>query len=69
MFLTDEELIRLTGRKMKSHQIRALRQMGVAFRINATGHPIVTRAAIEGRKEEVLARPEWIPKVLMKNKG
>lgn len=64
MFLTEEELAILTGRKMKGRQIEALRQMGVPFRINATGHAIVTRAAIEGRKEEAVARPVWTPRVL-----
>ena len=64
MFLTDKEVAILTGRKMKGRQIEALRQMGVPFRINATGHAIVTCAAIEGRKEEAVARPAWTPRVL-----
>lgn len=67
MFLSDEELITLTGRRMKSRQIDALRKMGVAFRVNATGHAVVTRAAIEGRKEEPAPRPKWTPRVITSN--
>jgi len=43
MFLTDAEVSRPTGRKMKSAQIDALRQMSVPFFVNATGHAVVTR--------------------------
>ncbi len=67
MFLTEEELVKLTGRRMKSHQINALRTMGVPFRVNASGHPVVTRSSIEGRKEEPVPRPKWTPRVLMNN--
>lgn len=66
MFLSDDEVSRLTGRKMKSAQINALRQMGVPFFVNATGHAVVTRAAIEGSSQSAapkLAR-SWSPQVL-----
>lgn len=69
MFLDEKELIVLTGRKMKSKQIAALRDMGVPFRVNASGHPVVTKAAIEGRREEPLPRPKWIPRVLKEKQG
>ncbi|MFJ3057354.1 DUF4224 domain-containing protein [Herbaspirillum sp. NPDC087042] len=52
---------------MKSLQIAALRQMGVAFRVNATGHPVVTKAAVEGRKEDKPPRPSWTPRALRTN--
>ena len=67
MFLNEEEIHILTGRKMKSLQIAALRQMGVAFRVNATGHPVVTKAAVEGRKEDKPPRPSWTPRALRTN--
>lgn len=69
MFLNGEELIKLTGRKMKSKQIAALLDMGVPFRVNASGHPVVTKSAIEGRKEEPAPRPKWIPRVLKEKQG
>lgn len=71
MFLTDEEIERLTGRKQKLRQVEALRLMGLAFRVNVVGRPIVARTEIEGRQgsaaEPAPAR-EWRPNVL-KHKG
>lgn len=51
MFLTPDELTELTGRKIKSKQIEALRRMGLPFHVNASGKPVVPAAAIEGRKQ------------------
>jgi len=48
-FLEPNDLAMLTGRKVKSKQIEALRKMGIAFFINACGKPIVPTSAIEGR--------------------
>jgi hypothetical protein len=58
-FLPAEELAALTGRKTKSKQIEALRTMRIPFWVNAIGRPVVTVAAVEGRKE---AAPEklWV---------
>jgi hypothetical protein len=53
MFLTPAELAELTGRKIKSKQIEALRRMGLPFHVNAVGKPVVSTAAIEGRKQMV----------------
>jgi len=66
MFLTDDEVSRLTGRKMKGAQIDALRQMGVPFFVNATGHAVVTKAAVEGGSQSAAQKPArgWSPKVL-----
>ena len=47
-FLDREELCALTGRKLKSKQIVALRRMNIPFYVNALGKPVVTRSAIEG---------------------
>lgn len=65
-FLNDEELQQLTGRRMKSRQIEWLRTQGLPFRINATGHPVVTWAAVDGQKtaEEPKQAPSWTPRVL-----
>lgn len=51
MFLTVQDISELTGRKMKSKQIEALKKMGLPFWVNAIGEPIVTVAAVEGRIE------------------
>ncbi|MDE3023140.1 MAG: DUF4224 domain-containing protein [Pseudomonadota bacterium] len=52
MFLTADEITILTGRRRKSCQIDALRKMGIPFRINMSGHPVVARSVIEGRSEQ-----------------
>lgn len=66
LFLDDIELAKLTGRKLKSLQIEWLRTEGIPFRVNATGHPVVTRAAVEGRKPEpeTLPKETWAPRVV-----
>lgn len=64
-FLDPAELTTLTGRKFKSRQIDALRQMGIPFFVNATEHPVVTRAAIDGQRKPVAEQKKtWVPKVL-----
>lgn len=67
LFLDDSELVTLTGRRMKSRQIEWLRDAGIPFRVNATGHPVVTRAAIEGRQPAEQSAPQpnaWTPRVV-----
>lgn len=62
-FLTAEELAALTGRKHKAAQCAQLRKMALPFWINASGHPVVARAAIEGtnsKAHNVESRP-WTP--------
>lgn len=61
LFLSDAELVKLTGRKLKSKQIDWLRDEGMVFRVSATGHPVVTRAAVEGREEPSTAEGGWTP--------
>ena len=60
MFLTQDELVALTGRKIKSKQIEVLRQMGLPFWVNACGKPVVPVTAIEGGKEPP-TKPTWQP--------
>lgn len=45
-WLTPEEVWQLTERKTRSAQCRALSAMGVPFRPNAAGRPLVERRAI-----------------------
>lgn len=60
MFLTSDDLAQLTGRRIKSKQIEALRRMGLPFHVNACGKPVVPVAAIEGRKEAATpVKPRW----------
>jgi len=63
LFLTDDELVTLTGRKFKGRQIEWLRTSGIPFRVNATGHPVVTRGAIAGQQEAQPAPQRWTPRV------
>lgn len=58
LFIEPADLIALTGRKIKSLQIEQLCRMGIPFQINAVGKPVVTVAAIEGRKETPKAK-QW----------
>jgi len=62
MFLTREEVATLTGRKTKSKQIEALKTMGIPFHVNALQEPVVTRAAVLGRRE-AKAASGWAPRV------
>lgn len=64
MFLTKEQIKRLTGCTYKRLQIGALRKMGIPYFVNAVGEPIVVSAVLEGRKEAV--NDEWQPNVLRK---
>lgn len=64
VFLDADDLIALTGRKRKARQIDALRSMGVPFRINAAGAPVVARVAVEGGGVPVKERATWQPKVV-----
>lgn len=58
VFLEPGEVAELTGRKIKSKQIEMLRRMGIPFFVNACGKPVVTRNAIEGKKETP-QKPKW----------
>jgi hypothetical protein len=64
-FLTPSEIVQLTGRKMKMHQIKSLRRMGIPFFINAAGHPVVTWSALEVKSDtKVQPQLKWVPNVL-----
>jgi hypothetical protein len=61
MFLNQDEVVTLTGRKNKGHQIQALRKMGLPFFVNACGQPVVTCVAVEGRPVPVETKATWSP--------
>lgn len=58
-FLEGWEIAELTGRKIKSKQVEALRRMGMPFFVNASGKPVVVRSAIEGRMEAKKLTTDW----------
>ena len=64
MFLTDDELAELTGRKLRRLQIEALKLMMIPFRVNAIGRPIVTREAVLGQPAKKEPTNEsWAPRL------
>jgi hypothetical protein len=67
LFLNDAQLVQFTGCRFKSRQIAWLRAEGVTFRVNATGHPVVTVSAVEGKKPEPAKEAGWTPRVLQFN--
>ncbi|MCI1005191.1 DUF4224 domain-containing protein [Herbaspirillum sp. C7C8] len=46
MFLTEEELLELTGKQRPRSQQKALNQMGIPFRVRADGKTLVHRETI-----------------------
>lgn len=65
LFISREDLITLTGCHHKQAQINVLRQNRIPFFLNASGRPIVTRAAVEGRERTSAEKTEaWQPAVL-----
>ena len=65
LFLENDELVKLTGRRFKSHQIAWLRKQAIPFRISATGHPVVTRSAIDTAANQAgPVRTGWTPRVI-----
>lgn len=61
MFLNDDDLFKLTGYRQKAKQTARLRKMGVPFFVNASGHPVVTEAAITGKGEAPKQIKTWEP--------
>lgn len=66
LFLTDDELVTLTGYRQRKKQAEHLRAQRIPFHTNKAGHPRVARAAVEGRKVASPApagaqKPTWSP--------
>lgn len=47
LFLSEEELEQLTGRKRCREQCKALTEMGITWKVNAAGDLIVGRKHVE----------------------
>lgn len=58
MFLSPEELRRLTGKKKKDAQIRALKRKGYRFGEDDDGHPLVLCADVERKISGKATSPE-----------
>lgn len=59
-WLSPDEVTDLTGLVRWSAQCRALARMGVPFRPNAQGRPLVERAAVVKTKpERATQEPDW----------
>jgi hypothetical protein len=46
-FLTEQEVVELTGKQRHRAQVRALARMGIQCRVRPDGRPIVSRLAFE----------------------
>lgn len=47
MFLTSEEVLRLTGKKNRPAQVTALNMMGIEHKVRPDGKVIVSRSHVE----------------------
>lgn len=62
LWLTPDEVHDLTDKTRWGAQCRALTAMGVPFKPNAAGRPLVERAAVlakSGTKTKPKAEPNW----------
>ncbi|MGK5031508.1 DUF4224 domain-containing protein [Janthinobacterium sp. DSP2-3-3] len=66
-FLGADDVVTLTGRKIKRLQVEALRNMGIPFFVNAIGRPVVARTVVEGKAAAApQEKPAWQPPGLRK---
>ena len=62
LFLTDQELVELTGYRHVSKQVAHLKAQRIPFHTNRAGHPRVARAVFEGGKVAApKTTPSWSP--------
>ena len=52
MFLTNEEIVALTGYRRYSAQLRWLADHGYRFEVNALGRPVVLASSVEHRLQQ-----------------
>lgn len=71
MFLTDEQLARLTGiskgrngKTREQLQAEQLRKQGIPFYLNARDRPVVVSDVLTGRQAAVPPKAAWQPKPL-----
>ena len=58
LFLSDYDLIVLTGYKKKTKQIKHLRSIGITFDINGRGKPVVRKSDIDSTSIKSTPVPE-----------
>lgn len=61
LFLSESELLDLTGYKHASKQVTHLKAQRIPFHTNKAGHPRVARAVLEGRKVVEKTAKSWSP--------
>lgn len=62
LFISDDELVTLTGYRQASKQVAHLKAQRIPFHVNRAGHPKVARAVLEGRKVSTpTAAKTWSP--------
>jgi len=62
LFLSDDELVSLTGYRQSSKQVSHLKAQRIPFHTNRSGRPRVARAALEGRRNtEPPKQKTWTP--------
>ena len=59
--LTRDELVELCRTPRKTGQAAFLRQNGIRHYVDAHGWPVVTRAAVEGERDQAQAPVRWKP--------
>lgn len=59
--LTRDEIAELTHTKLKAKQVAFLRSNGIRHYVDDHGWPSVTRAAVEGVRDEAQAVRPWKP--------
>jgi hypothetical protein len=64
IFLSQNDLELMTGKKRKSCQIESLRGMGIAFYVNASGRPVVPVSSVNTKDLNQPQKEEWKPAVL-----
>lgn len=61
MFLSEAELVDLTGYRQAVKQVAHLKAQRIPFHVNRAGHPRVARAVLEGRKVVEKSAKSWSP--------
>ena len=62
LFLSEAELIELTGYRQPAKQVAHLKVQRIPFHTNRAGHPRVARTAIDGRRTVEPAKAKtWSP--------
>ena len=64
IFLDDDDVAKLTGKKLKAGQIDALRRMGILFYVKAAGRPVVPISSVDPSNAATPVDKPWTPDVL-----